>query len=135
MSNTEPGHAVGWPKDCMDATKKIRSELQEKSGKDMAVMITDSCCRPRRRGVTAIALTVSGFDPLMNQVGAHDLHGKELRLTQEAIADQLATAANALMGNADQSMPAAIIREHNAVLSDFEGWVPGVPVEDDLFVL
>jgi F420-0:gamma-glutamyl ligase len=54
-------------------------------------------------------------------------------MTQEAIADQLATAANMLMGNAAESIPTVIIRDHGIALSDFEGWVPGIEAEEDLF--
>ena len=98
-----------------------------------AVLLTDSTCRPRRLGVTALALTVSGFDPLRSLIGMKDLFGKDLRLTQEAVADQLATAANMLMGNAGESVPAMIIRNHGIPFSNFEGWVPGIAPKDDLF--
>ena len=98
-----------------------------------AVIITDSCVRPRRWGVTAYALAVSGIDPLKDEAGKSDLFGRKLRITKEAIADQLATAANMLMGNADQCTPAVIIRDHGIELSEFEGWVPGIEPEEDLF--
>ena len=77
-------------------------------------------------GVTAFALVCVGLDPLLSQQGVEDLFGKPLRITTEAIADQLATAANFVMGNAGQSTPAAIIRAHGLRLSDFAGWVPGI---------
>ena len=59
--------------------------------------------------------------------------GRPLTVTQEAVADQLATAANIVMGNADQRCPAAVIREHGFALGPFEGWVPGIEPRDDLF--
>ena len=132
-SNAPEGFAIGWPKDPISSAKRIRKELSDKTGKNIAVMITDSCCRPRRVGVTAIALTVAGIDPLQSQVGKDDLFGKDLRMTEEATADQLATAANFVMGNADQSIPAVIIRDHKIPITDFEGWVPGIEPEEDLF--
>ncbi len=132
-SNAPTNMTIGWPKDPVTSVKNIHEALQSFSGKKLGVMMTDSCCRPRRLGVTAFALTVSGFDPLRSEVGRKDLFGHALRLTQEAIADQLATAANFLMGNAEQSMPAVIIRDHGIPLSDFTGWVPGIDPEEDLF--
>jgi len=99
----------------------------------VAVIISDSCVRPRRWGVTAFALTVAGIDPLRDEAGREDLFGRKLRITKEAIADQIATAANMLMGNADQSIPAVIVRDHGLALSDYEGWVPGIEPEEDLF--
>ena len=76
----------------------------------------------------------SGLDPLLSQKGKTDLFGKPLKITTEAVADQLATAANFLMGNAAQSIPAVIIRDHGLTLSDWEGWIPGIEPEKDLFV-
>lgn len=133
LSNTVEGTAIGWPQDPIASIQSIRSTLEQKTGKSIAILLTDSCCRPRRIGVTAIALVVSGFDPLQSEIGKKDLFGHELRMTNEARADQLATAANFVMGNADQCIPAAVIRDHGLIFSDFEGWVPGIDPEDDLF--
>ncbi|MBU0767226.1 coenzyme F420-0:L-glutamate ligase [Patescibacteria group bacterium] len=133
QSNIPEGFTIGWPLDPLKSIKNLRTELKEKTGSDIALLITDSCCRPRRIGVTAIALVVSGFDPLEDMRGKKDLFGRKMTMTQEARADQLATAANLIMGNTDASIPAVIIRDHNIPLSDFEGWVPGLDPEDDLF--
>ncbi|MSR87420.1 hypothetical protein EXS70_04615 [Candidatus Peribacteria bacterium] len=152
-SNVQKGYAIGWPKDPVLSVRRLREEL-EKNGKwkmengkqsdnhfslstfhsaHIAVILTDSSCTPRRHGVTAIALTVSGLNPLQSQKGEIDLFGKPLTITTEAIADQLATAANFLMGNAAQSTPAVLIRDHGLTLSDWEGWVPGITPDEDLF--
>ncbi|KKW44022.1 hypothetical protein A2454_07140 [Candidatus Peribacteria bacterium RIFOXYC2_FULL_55_14] len=132
-SNVEKGYAVGWPKDPVATVSKLRRDLESETGKRIAVILTDSCCRPRRLGVTAFALTVCGIEPLLSQIGRKDIFGHELTMTHEAIADQLATAANFLMGNADQSVPAVLIRDHGLSLTDFCGWVPGIAREEDLF--
>lgn len=143
-SNIDTGFAVGWPTDPVASARAIQESFLPSPGREnsregegrgvrVAVIIGDSCCRPRRLGVTAFALTVSGFDPLKSEVGSSDLFGHELRVTVEATADQLATAANALMGNADQSTPAVIIRDHGIPLSGFSGWVDGIEPEEDLF--
>lgn len=132
-SNAETGTLLGWPLDPPASAKRLRGDLYKESGSRVAVMITDSCCHPARQGVTAQALAVSGMDPLRSLLGVPDLHGKLLRVTQEAVADQLATAANAVMGNAAGLAPAAVIREHGIPLTAFEGWVPGIEPEEDLF--
>ena len=152
-SNTEKGTAVGWPEDPAKSAQMLRQKLANhtkvmsdkrlaaSNGEKLianrlpliAVVITDSCVRPRRWGVVAFALAVAGIDPLRDEAGREDLFGRKLRITKEAIADQLATAANMLMGNADQSIPAVIIRDHGLTLSDFAGWVPGIEPEEDLF--
>ncbi len=128
-SNAGEGFAIGWPLDPVKSAK----ELKEALGGKVGVLITDSCLRPRRRGVVAFALTVAGFDPFAPQQGKEDLFGKQLRITTEATADQLATAANFLMGNAGQATPACIICDHGIPMTEFAGWVPGIEPDQDLF--
>jgi coenzyme F420-0:L-glutamate ligase/coenzyme F420-1:gamma-L-glutamate ligase len=162
QSNVEKGWAIGWPEDPVESVRRIRKQLEyparepKKPRQPMkprnvrnsldssvtlkslesfriGVLLSDSCCRPGRSGVVAFALVCAGMDPLKSEVGRKDLFGKELRFTNEAVADQLATAANAVMGNAGQSTPAAIIRDHGQTLSDFSGWVEGIEEEEDLY--
>lgn len=132
-SNTTEGTAIGWSLDPVASAKNLRDALQTKTGKSVAIIISDSCSRPRRLGVTAFALTACGIDPIRDLIGSPDLFGNPLHLTQEAIADQLATAANFVMGNADNATPAAIIRDHQLKLSEFCGWVPGIDPQRDMF--
>ena len=139
-SNAPEGCCIGWPRDAVESVRRLRKELEnqlrgkrKEEREKLAIILSDSTCRPRRIGVTAIALVVSGLDPVQSSIGTPDLFGKKLRMTQEAVADQLATAANMLMGNAAQSTPAVIIRNHGIPLSDYEGWVAGIAEEDDLF--
>ena len=129
LSNIADGYAIGWPRDPVASVRKLKEELK----KEIAVIVSDSCCRPRRIGVAAIALTVAGIDPIKNEIGVPDLFGHPLTMTQEALADQLATAANIVMGNAGESIPAVIIRDHKMPLTSFSGWVPGIARDKDLF--
>lgn len=134
-SNIEKGWIIGWPKDPVETVRKLRASLSKhlKCKKGIAVILSDSGLSPRRSGVTAFALTVAGIDPLHDRRGTLDLFDREMLLTVEAVADQLATAANFVMGNADESTPAAVIRDHGLALSDFEGWVPGIERERDIY--
>lgn len=132
-SNADGTTAIGWSHDPIHSAQKLREDLEARTGKKIAVIISDSCSRPRRLGVTAFALTVAGIDPIKNLIGAPDLFGKELHLTQEAIADQLATAANFLMGNANECIPAAVIRDHGVPFTNYCGWVPGIEPDRDMF--
>lgn len=136
-SNVEQHHTVGWPKDPPASAHALRIALQAKVSNvqdpSVGIVISDSNTRPRRLGVTAFALAVSGFEPLASQAGREDLFGRKLRITTEAIADQLATAANFLMGNANQSIPAVIVRDSGVLLTEFEGWVHGIAPDEDLY--
>lgn len=133
QSNIAEGEVIGWPADPVASVCALRQALEQGTGVRLGLVISDSNCTPRRWGVTAFALVCSGFNPLSSQIGKKDLFGRPLTITQEAVADQLATAANAVMGNADQATPAAIIRDHGIAFSDFEGWVPGIDPKEDLF--
>jgi len=128
-SNVAGGEAIGWPHHPDTYAEHLRREL----GGNIAIIVSDSNCRPRRIGVTAFALAVSGIDPFRSEVGSADLFGKNLSMTVESTADQLATAANMLMGNAAQSIPVVIARDHGLTLSDFTGWVDGIEPTEDLF--
>lgn len=132
-SNTPAGTAIGWPIDPPSSAERLERAILERSGCSVGIIISDSCCMPRRIGVTAYALTVSGFDPFESQIGATDLFSTRLMITVEARADQLAVAANFVMGNAAQSCPAAILRDHGLRLAPFSGWVPGMDRGRDLF--
>ncbi len=127
LSNVEEHSVIGWPHDPVVSAQKLRRVL------GTPVIISDSCCVIGRRGVIAYALVCAGVDPQRSEIGKKDLFGKTMRLTEEAVADQLATAANAVMGNSAQSIPAAVIRNAGIPSSDFLGWVDGMSMEEDLF--
>ena len=126
-SNVENGYAIGWPKDPVASARKLSEALR------VPVIISDSCCAPSRLGVTAFALACCGLDPIRSEIGKPDLFGRPMLITNEAVADQLAVCANAVMGNSNQSSPAAIIRDHGIPRSDFCGWIDGIEPENDLF--
>lgn len=127
QSNIQKGCAVGWPIEPAISAQKLSKAL------GIPVIISDSCCVPARLGVIAFALVCAGIDPYRSEVGNTDLFRKTMRMTYEAVADQLATAANAVMGNSAQSVPAAIIRDSGIPSSDFCGWVNGIDMNEDLF--
>ncbi len=129
QSNVEEGFVIGWPVDPVLSAQKLQNDIEA----DVAIIITDSGLSPRRKGVISFALTVSGFDPFVSMIGKPDLFGHEMSVTEEAVADQLATAANFLMGNTNQSTPAAIVRNHNIPFSTFNGWVEGIEREKDIY--
>jgi coenzyme F420-0:L-glutamate ligase/coenzyme F420-1:gamma-L-glutamate ligase len=131
-SNVEEGYAIGWPLDPLKSVIQIHRAL-EAENKKLGIIISDSCCVPRRSGVSAFALVACGIDPLKSEIGHRDLFNHQMRVTVEATADQLCTAANTVMGNVAQSIPAAIIRDHSFPMTDFCGWVDGIEPKEDLF--
>ena len=127
-SNIKEGWVIGWPVDPVASAESVQETLG-----NVGIIVTDSGLSPRRKGVGAFALCVAGFDPLVSMAGEPDLFGRPMHVTEEAIADQLATTANILMGNTDQSVPAVIIRDHTINLSEYSGWVEGIRREIDIY--
>jgi F420-0:gamma-glutamyl ligase len=84
--------------------------LQLKYGFNLGVVIADSRLMPTRIGTTGVAIACSGFSPVEDLRGKKDLFGNVLRVTQRAVADGLATMGIVIMGESDESRPAAIIR-------------------------
>jgi coenzyme F420-0:L-glutamate ligase/coenzyme F420-1:gamma-L-glutamate ligase len=101
------------PEDCDRSAKTLRSEIRKRSGADVAVIVCDSFGRPWRTGTDQVALGVAGMSPLRDYGGEKDPFGYELRTTQVAVADELASAAELVMGKLER-IPAAIIRGYRA---------------------
>lgn len=98
------------PKDPDSSAKRIRERIKEVSGRDVAVLISDTHGRPLRNGEINVAIGVSGIKPIKDRRGEKDLFGYTLRVKQTAIADELASAAELVIGQADEGIPVAIIR-------------------------
>jgi coenzyme F420-0:L-glutamate ligase/coenzyme F420-1:gamma-L-glutamate ligase len=109
-SNVPPGHASLLPLDPRASAARLRSEIKRRLGKNVGVLIIDSRTQPLRLGNIGMALGVAGFYPVADDRGRKDLFGNELRITRRAIADNLASACTAVMGESDESIPAAVIR-------------------------
>jgi coenzyme F420-0:L-glutamate ligase / coenzyme F420-1:gamma-L-glutamate ligase len=87
--------------------------IRRKLSTDCAVIITDTCGRPFRCGVTGVAVGWSGIGALRDWRGEHDIYGRALEITLEAVVDEIAGMANLLMGEAGDGTPAAVIRGLN----------------------
>jgi len=100
-----------WPNDAQKWAIRIREEIKGKTGKHVAVLIVDSNLVPLRMGTTGLALAVAGFKPVKDCRGDKDIYGKPLIITQHAIADNLASAAHLLMGEAAEKTPVVLIKD------------------------
>ncbi len=90
--------------------KKIRDALKKATNKEIAIIITDSFGRPFREGAIGVALGISGIHPVIDKRGAFDLFGHELQSTIIGQADNLASAAQLVMGEANEGIPIVLIR-------------------------
>ncbi|MEM1543632.1 MAG: coenzyme F420-0:L-glutamate ligase [Candidatus Bathyarchaeia archaeon] len=98
------------PKDPDLSARIIRRRIREVSGKDVAVIISDTHGRPLRNGEINVAVGVAGIKPIRDRRGEKDLFGYTLKVKQTAIADELCSAAELVIGQADEGIPVAIIR-------------------------
>jgi coenzyme F420-0:L-glutamate ligase len=109
-SNVPPGYASLLPVDPRSSAERLRHEIKAQTGKSVGVLVIDSRTQPLRAGNIGMALGVAGFRPVADDRGRHDLFGNEMRITRRAIADNLASACTAVMGESDESVPIALIR-------------------------
>lgn len=108
-SNTPAGTAVLLPVDPDRSAHRVRVGLERASGAALGVLITDTFGRAWRRGQTDVAIGISGVMSVLDLRGTTDHEGRELSATEPAVADELAGAADLVMGKADR-IPAALIR-------------------------
>ncbi len=106
-------NVVPLPKNPNASAECIRAEIKQFSGADVAVIVSDTHGRPFRNGEINIAVGVAGFKPIRDRRGEKDLFGYVLRIKQTAVADELASAAELVIGQADEGIPAAIVRGYN----------------------
>jgi len=110
-SNIMPGYAILYPDDSLSSAKIIKNEIKKLFNIDVGVIITDSRLMPTRIGTTGVAIAAAGIKPIEDERGKVDLFGNSIRVTQKAIADDLSSAAQLLMGECDESIPIVIIRD------------------------
>jgi coenzyme F420-0:L-glutamate ligase/coenzyme F420-1:gamma-L-glutamate ligase len=101
------------PKNPDASAQKIRQEIKRLTGCEVATIISDTHGRPLRMGEINVAIGVAGIKPIRDRRGEKDLFGYVLRIKQTAVADELASAAELVIGQANEGTPAAIIRGYN----------------------
>jgi len=108
-SNVADGYALLLPVDPDRSAHRIRMLISRSTGVDVGVVITDTFGRVWRRGLVDVAIGVSGISPILDLIGTTDTHGNVLNVTQVAVVDEIAAAADLVMGKAS-AIPVAIVR-------------------------
>lgn len=106
----ESGRVLLLPEDPDASSSALRAALGARFGVDMAVVVCDSVGRAWRNGVVGLALGAAGLPALQDLRGREDLEGRALKVTQVGLADEIASAAELLMGEADEGRPAVLVR-------------------------
>lgn len=133
-------HYVLWPKDAQATANLVRRHiLKHFKRSHLGVIITDSTCRPLRRGVTGIAVAHSGFAALNDYIGKPDLFERPFTVSQADISGGLAAAATVAMGEGAESTPLCLLSDMpNVVFQDRDPSKDELDdlhlyIEDDLF--
>ena len=103
-------NVVPLPKNANASAQNIRQEIKRLTGANVAVIVSDTHGRPFRMGEINVTVGVAGIKPIRDRRGEKDLFGYVLRIKQTAIADELSSAAELVIGQANEGIPAAIIR-------------------------
>lgn len=123
------------PREPDRSAQEIRRKIKKLTEKDIAVIISDTHGRPLREGEINVAIGVAGISPIRDRRGEKDLFGYVLRVKRTAIADELSSAAELVMGQANEGIPAAIIRGYKYPKSENVSATELIrPREKDLFV-
>jgi coenzyme F420-0:L-glutamate ligase len=109
-SNVPRGYAILYPRNPFGTAENLKQRFRSELGIRVGIVLADSRLMPTRVGTTGVAIACSGFQPVEDLRGRRDLFGNVLRVTFKAVADSLATMGVAVMGESDESTPAAVVR-------------------------
>ena len=130
-SNVPDGQAVLLPVDSDRSAHHIRVNLERATGAAIAVIVTDTFGRPWRRGLVDVAIGVSGLPAIVDLRGRPDAHNRTMHVTEIAVVDEIAAAADLVMGKSE-AIPVAVIRGLNL---EGDGRATDLvrPPEEDMF--
>ncbi|UCD96954.1 MAG: coenzyme F420-0:L-glutamate ligase [Candidatus Bathyarchaeota archaeon] len=106
------------PEDADASARRIQRNIEKKTGKKLGVIVSDTHGRPLRDGEINVAIGVAGLEPIRDRRGDSDLFGYVLKAKRTAIADEIASAAELAIGQADEAVPVAIVRGYPYIRSN-----------------
>ena len=109
-SNIEHGKVVLYPRDPLESARAIIEEVRFRRGVEIGVVVSDSRLTPTRKGTVGVALAAAGLEAIVDLRGKEDLFGNVLKVTSQAVADDLCSGAQLVMGEADESAPIVLVR-------------------------
>ncbi len=110
-SNVDGAHVyTRLPRNPDASAERLRIDLEKLSGKELALIVADTYSRPFRAGQVEFAIGVSGMEPILDYRGGQDLFGYELKYKYVGLVDEIAAAAELVMGQGTESIPVAIVR-------------------------
>jgi coenzyme F420-0:L-glutamate ligase len=117
-SNAKKDQVILYPKNPFLIAEQIRRKVFLKYGIHIGVILVDSRLMPARVGTSGVAISCAGIEPVLDMRSKKDLNGNPLKVTFQAVIDNIATIANHKMGEGAESKPFAIVRDSGAKLTD-----------------
>ena len=111
-SNVKDGYATLLPDDPDKSANLLKDRIKQKTGKNVAIIISDTFGRPFRLGQTDVAIGIAGLEPILDYNGKPDTFGKIMQVTAIAVADEICSTSELVMGKV-QKCPIAVIRNYN----------------------
>jgi len=111
-SNVQDGYATLLPKDPDKSASLLKERIEQKTGKNISVIISDTFGRPFRLGQTDVAIGIAGLEPILDYNGKPDTFGKIMQVTAIAVADEICSASELVMGKVEKC-PIVIVRNYN----------------------
>ena len=131
-SNVQDGYATLLPEDPDRSANLLKERIEKKTGKNIAVIISDTFGRPFRLGQTDVAIGVAGIEPILDYSGKPDTFAKIMQVTAIAIADEICAATELVMGKVEKC-PVAIVRNYKFDFSNTKIQNLLRPKHEDLF--
>lgn len=136
-SNVRHGTVVLYPRRPDVSARRIREAIRFSTGVSVGIVVCDSRLSPTRRGTTGVALAASGLEAILDLRGKEDLFGNVLRVTSQAIADDLSSAAEVLMGESDEATPVVLVRGLKKSLLkkvEYPSLRFAIPMDEDVYL-
>ncbi|MEE3213889.1 MAG: coenzyme F420-0:L-glutamate ligase [Thermoproteota archaeon] len=131
-SNVQDGYATLLPEDPDRSANLLKEKIKQNTGKNVAVIISDTFGRPFRLGQTDVAIGIAGIKPILDYSGKPDTFAKIMEVTAIAIADEICSATELVMGKIEKC-PVAIVRDYKFDFSDTKIQNLLRPKHEDLF--
>jgi coenzyme F420-0:L-glutamate ligase len=132
-SNAPPGCVTPLPKDPDKSALAVKTAIERRYGVKVGVIIADSRTHAMRLGCSGVAIGCVGITAVIDDRGRSDLFGRSLEVTKRAVADNIVSAAELVMGEADECTPAAIIRGIGLPIGDQIG-IESIAADECLFM-
>jgi len=133
-SNAPLGCVTPLPKDPTASARRIKEAIERATGSKIGVIVADSRTHAMRAGCSGVAIGCAGIPSVIDDRGRNDLFGRKLEVTKRAVADNITSAAELVMGEADECTPAAIVRGLGLPVSDDLTGVESIAADECLFM-